>query len=353
MPRLVYERIYWEDAPSTNTPLSAENLNHMENGLAALYADVKDIEDTLSTQIAKDLLPEEQYDEILEGYVATRDYSIGDLLILDKKNYRVLSAIATGDLIIPLPDDMTEADIPLSVWSDNVPNVIEVTLGEAVIKSVSMNIEDDRSLVRVSDIVDSLLSETSGSPLDAKQGNELANNIAYIESGTTASKDYSAGEFLILNSKLYKTTATILIDETLSYNVNITSAVLGDEIADINNAFTDLLWTGEAASGNIPLPERWKDYNFLAVKLSHYAFGTIMAYVEVPPGNMNVVFQMVGQANSTTIQVITMSGTLNVTTNVLALGTQRACNMTSSGNSIFTTTNMTITAIYGISAIRR
>ena len=40
IPRLEYERINWEDAPSRATPLSADNLNQMDNALAALYADV-------------------------------------------------------------------------------------------------------------------------------------------------------------------------------------------------------------------------------------------------------------------------------------------------------------------------
>lgn len=45
MPRLNYQKVNWEDAPSTATPLNAENLDNMDNGLAALYQDVADLEE--------------------------------------------------------------------------------------------------------------------------------------------------------------------------------------------------------------------------------------------------------------------------------------------------------------------
>ena len=35
-----YERTYWEDYPSKQTPINAENLNNMETGIAGLYSDV-------------------------------------------------------------------------------------------------------------------------------------------------------------------------------------------------------------------------------------------------------------------------------------------------------------------------
>lgn len=39
-----YELVGWEDAPSTETPLSAENLNHMDLALGSLYRDVAELE---------------------------------------------------------------------------------------------------------------------------------------------------------------------------------------------------------------------------------------------------------------------------------------------------------------------
>lgn len=34
---MAYEPITWQDAPSTATPLSAENLNHMEEGISSAH----------------------------------------------------------------------------------------------------------------------------------------------------------------------------------------------------------------------------------------------------------------------------------------------------------------------------
>jgi hypothetical protein len=35
-----FERMYWQDYPSHATPINAENLNRLEEGVAGLYADV-------------------------------------------------------------------------------------------------------------------------------------------------------------------------------------------------------------------------------------------------------------------------------------------------------------------------
>lgn len=55
MPRLEYERINWENAPSTETPINAENLNIMDNAIAALFTYLSELEeriDNLSQQDA-------------------------------------------------------------------------------------------------------------------------------------------------------------------------------------------------------------------------------------------------------------------------------------------------------------
>lgn len=44
MPRLDYERVNWADAPSEDTPISAENLNKMDAAIAYLFANIGDME---------------------------------------------------------------------------------------------------------------------------------------------------------------------------------------------------------------------------------------------------------------------------------------------------------------------
>ena len=45
--RVDFERLQWENYPSTNTPLNADNLNRLEEGVAGLYSDVSEIQEEL------------------------------------------------------------------------------------------------------------------------------------------------------------------------------------------------------------------------------------------------------------------------------------------------------------------
>lgn len=49
-----YTRVEWEDAPSTETPISAENLNHMDSGLIGAYQDIAELEQRLTNLSLQD-----------------------------------------------------------------------------------------------------------------------------------------------------------------------------------------------------------------------------------------------------------------------------------------------------------
>lgn len=119
-----YTMTQWQDAPSTETPLNADNLNHIEQGIGAIYHDVGVLEESLSTFIVSDLLPTETQESGEGSYTSAHDYSADDLMIAGTKVYKALSAIAIGDTII-LPD------------SGSTANVSEISLGEAIIKLAS------------------------------------------------------------------------------------------------------------------------------------------------------------------------------------------------------------------------
>lgn len=112
----------------------------------------------------------------------------------------------------------------------------------------------------------------------------------------------------------------------------------------------DSLWSGEKSSGDtITLPARWQNHKFLGFRLSHYSYGSAIIFAKVfTNDNPVIMFTMSGLASAGTIQSIVMSGTLDVSTNTITLGTQTACNQTSSGNNIFTTANMKITEVFGV-----
>ena len=43
-----YTRVNWEDSPSTNTPISAENLNKMDKGIEDAHKKCTEISETIS-----------------------------------------------------------------------------------------------------------------------------------------------------------------------------------------------------------------------------------------------------------------------------------------------------------------
>lgn len=45
MPTVDFKRITWQDFPNKTTPISAANLNRLEEGVAGLYHDLADIEE--------------------------------------------------------------------------------------------------------------------------------------------------------------------------------------------------------------------------------------------------------------------------------------------------------------------
>ena len=145
LPRLDYEQINWVDAPSRETPLSAENLNKMDTGLAALYDDMGVLDEIvrgtggLEDQI--DEFEEQVNDKIdeLEDYIDTEmpgyvtDWltehvdPVGSAVVVDN-TLTVTGAAAdakkTGDEISDLKQDNNRLDNLSYGISDNSMPVI-------------------------------------------------------------------------------------------------------------------------------------------------------------------------------------------------------------------------------------
>jgi len=101
---MAYERVNWENLPSTNTPINQTNLNKMENGIARIENDFKNAgahnslyrgkditnlfyDGTLSKQIAAGTFDDIFVGDYIIGKVSGRKYLVADL------NYR----LHTGD----------------------------------------------------------------------------------------------------------------------------------------------------------------------------------------------------------------------------------------------------------------
>ena len=101
---LNYERIGWTDAPSTDTPIDSGNLNHMDNGILAVSQaydqTVPALEENIQTMYGtyNDVLGDFAYNELMD--TASRDYVVGDYLILNSKLYNVIASISEGDSFV-------------------------------------------------------------------------------------------------------------------------------------------------------------------------------------------------------------------------------------------------------------
>lgn len=125
---LNYQRVGWEDAPSTNTPLDAANLNHMDNGIVALSNEfdrvipgLEEIAETVSpllpsmSTMIQDISTLQgqtsalatQAQHILgnfatveEGETASANYSTGQHVVLGGYLYKVIDDIAQGESFV-------------------------------------------------------------------------------------------------------------------------------------------------------------------------------------------------------------------------------------------------------------
>lgn len=76
-----------------------------------------------------------------------------------------------------------------------------------------------------------------------------ASTLATVETGTTASKAYAVGEYLVYNGILYRVTAAISSGQTLVPGTNITDTTAGAELTSLNNG----LFTLHSASATTTL----------------------------------------------------------------------------------------------------
>lgn len=85
-------------------------------------------------------------------------------------------------------------------------------------------------------LINALTSSATDKALTANMGRALANNIATIETSSTASRAYSIGEHLIYGGQLYTVTAAIASGGTLTVGSNIIASRIADELTSSNNA---------------------------------------------------------------------------------------------------------------------
>lgn len=78
------------------------------------------------------------------------------------------------------------------------------------------------------------------------------------ESGNTASRTYTKGEYVKINDKLYKVTANIATGQAMTVGVNITETNVGDELSqlksDLGGGFIVLTGTVQVGTNYLTTP---------------------------------------------------------------------------------------------------
>lgn len=94
--------------------------------------------------------------------------------------------------------------------------------------------------------------ETLAPTLSALQ-DDVNENLATIEAGSTASQAYAKGDFLVFGGRLCKAKTSIAVNATLVLDTNIELASVGGELSSISSDLSNKLATnygGSAACGS-------------------------------------------------------------------------------------------------------
>lgn len=210
-----YDRLAWVDYPAELTPISAENLNRIEDGIETLYNDRDHMESNLAI--------------VDDNERASRDYAINTYVMRNGVFYKVILDIQENEEF----NDEAGGNIrPVSVSSQlgsgggGSTGCVELTQAE-----YDALPEEDK----MADVI-YLITDTPNNFLD-----EVFGDFASVEYTNKASKAYAVGEYLMLDSKLYRVTAAISQNDTITVGTNVIATTVGSEFNAVGNRLHNVL----------------------------------------------------------------------------------------------------------------
>lgn len=199
-----YDQLAWVDFPERLTPLSAANLNRMENGIANLYTDRNKMENNIAY--------------VEEGEEATRHYFINSYLMLNGIFYKTVSEINVGDLLdYGLDGNIEHVDISSQFGSGGGGSTGCVELTQAQYDALSDEAKMLDVIYLITDSPDNYLDEVFG-------------DFATVEYTDAASKAYAVGDYLVYDSKFYRVTSAIAQGDTITPGTNVEQTSVGEEV---------------------------------------------------------------------------------------------------------------------------
>lgn len=210
-----YDRLAWVDYPAELTPISAENLNRIEEGIENLYTDRDHMEGNLAV--------------VDDNERASRDYDINTYIMHNGIFYKVILDIQENEEF----NDEAGGNIrPVSVSSQlgsgggGSTGCVELTQAE-----YDALPEEDK----MADVI-YLITDTPNNFLD-----EVFGDFASVEYTNKASKAYAVGEYLMLDSKLYRVTAAISQNDTIAVGTNVVATTVGSEFNAVEDRLHNVL----------------------------------------------------------------------------------------------------------------